>query len=224
MRLTLVRHGETDGQSSIRYYGRTDVPLSALGRTQMERVRRALTGQRFAAVYASTLCRAVEAATIVCRGSAVRRVAGFDEINFGAWEGLTVEEIRARDPEVYAHWAVRDGDFRYPAGESTRAFRRRVGRTLRAVLADAPPGDLLFVVHKGIIRCVLTELLQLNDSERAALVADLASIHVISRDNGRWRAEALNRVDHLRLRPAELSRGGQRPSRPTATSMSGRRL
>ena len=33
--LVLVRHGETEGESSIRYHGRNDVALSALGRAQM---------------------------------------------------------------------------------------------------------------------------------------------------------------------------------------------
>ena len=38
-RLCIVRHGETAGQSSIRYYGSTDVPLSRLGEEQMRRAR-----------------------------------------------------------------------------------------------------------------------------------------------------------------------------------------
>src|SRR5208282_5591650 len=41
-RLILVRHGETEGESSIRYHGRTDVALSELGRTQMNLAGRAI--------------------------------------------------------------------------------------------------------------------------------------------------------------------------------------
>ncbi len=196
-KLTLVRHGETEGQSSIRYHGRTDVPLNLAGREQMQRVRAALGAQTFAAVYASTLARAVEAAAIVSQTSSVTRVAGFDEIDFGDWEGLTAEEIRARDPAGYARWLTNRGDFQYPGGESTSGFRQRVVRALHEVLAHVPQRNLLFVVHKGIIRSVLAELLQLDESQRRELVVPLASIHVIALNNGQWHAELLDCTDHL---------------------------
>jgi broad specificity phosphatase PhoE len=195
--LVFVRHGETDGESSVRYHGRNDVPLSALGRAQMRRVAAALDGRRFAAVYASTLSRAVEAARIVGATDAVQRLPGFDEIHFGDWEGLTAEEIRDRYPDHFARWQQHVGEFHYPGGESTAAFRDRVVHTLRAVLAEAPAGDLLFVVHKGVIRSVLAELLQLDEPARQALRVELGSIHVVSRHAGAWRALVLDRTDHL---------------------------
>ncbi len=192
-----MRHGETDGESSVRYHGRNDVPLSTVGRAQMRRVAAALDGQPFAAVYASTLSRAVEAARIVGGTDAVRRVPGFDEIHFGDWEGLTAEEIRDRYPDHFAHWQQHVGDFHFPGGESTAAFRDRVVDTLHTVLADAPAGDLLFVVHKGVIRSVLAELLHLDAPARQALRVELGSIHVVSRHAGDWRTLMLDRTDHL---------------------------
>ena len=58
-RFVLVRHGETVGQSSIRYFGATDLPLSESGRRQMERVRVALAGESFDAAYTSELQRTI---------------------------------------------------------------------------------------------------------------------------------------------------------------------
>jgi broad specificity phosphatase PhoE len=203
LRLTLVRHGETDGQSSIRYYGRTDVALSPLGRAQMERVRAALAARRFAAVYTSTLSRASEAARIISKaasGTVLKpmTIAGFDEIDFGEWEGLTVEEIRHRCPQLYAEWeAHRGGEFTYPGGESTRDFRERVVQALHEVLAQAPSGELLFVLHKGVIGCIVAELLGYDTAQRRNLIAALGSIHVITCNNGTWSAEALDRTEHL---------------------------
>ena len=197
MGLTLVRHGETEGESSIRYHGRTDVPLSRLGRQQMHGVQRALQGRAFAAVYASTLSRSVEAAAIAAGGAGVMRIAGFDEIDFGTWEGLTAEEIAASDPEGYAYWRAQPGDFAYPGGDSTAQFRTRVADALRGVLGAAPGGELLMVVHKGVIRCILAELLRLSAAERAAITVDLASIHEVRLTNGEWCAAVLDRTDHL---------------------------
>lgn len=197
MRLILVRHGETEGQSSIRYHGRTDVPLSTLGRQQMERVRAALNGETFAGVYASELSRAVEAAMIVGATTQVSRVAGFNEIDFGDWEGLTADEIQTRDPHGYACWIGNRGDFTYPRGESTAVLRARVVRALRDVLMQAPSGTLLLVVHKGVIRSIVAELLRHDDTQRHGIIVALASIHIVRQDNGAWGAEVLDRIDHL---------------------------
>jgi broad specificity phosphatase PhoE len=53
------------------------------------------------------------------------------------------------------------------------------------------------VVHKGIIRSVIAELLRLDESRRRELVVPLASIHVVGLNNGQWHAEVLDRTDHL---------------------------
>jgi broad specificity phosphatase PhoE len=203
-RLTLVRHGETDGQSSVRYYGRTDVPLSGLGRAQMERVRNALALRRFAAAYSSTLSRASEGARIITDGHRgvngmplPTPIAGFDEIDFGEWEGLTAEEIQTRHPQLYAEWQARGGDFVYPGGESSLGFRRRVERTLGDVLAQAPHGELLFVLHKGVIRCIVAALLGNDEVRRRSLAIALGSIHIVARRGAQWRAEALDDMAHL---------------------------
>ncbi|MBI1813818.1 MAG: histidine phosphatase family protein [Deltaproteobacteria bacterium] len=203
MRLVLVRHGETDGQSSIRYYGATDVGLSDLGRAQMRCAAAALAGERFAAVYASNLSRAREGARIVsvCREPVIA-LPGFNEVDFGEWEGLTDDEIRAHDPARHAEWRAHLAarrDFQYPAGDSTAAFRRRVAATLHALLDVAPRGALLMVLHKGVIRTILSELLQLDTPDRSHLALDLGSIHVVAARDGRWRAEVLDRVDHLTI-------------------------
>jgi broad specificity phosphatase PhoE len=197
VRLTLVRHGETTGQSSIRYYGATDVPLSDTGRAQMLRVRNALAGRRFDAVFASRLQRSREAAELIA-GSEPQPEAAFDEVNFGRWEGWTRDEIAARDPQNFRLWQQRGVAFQYPAGESRASFHARVARGLERVLRDCGVAEVLMVLHRGVIAAILTELLQLDDAGRAALDIELGSIHVVERgDDAKWRSIALDRIDHL---------------------------
>jgi broad specificity phosphatase PhoE len=195
-RLTLVRHGETVGQSSIRYYGSTDVALSELGITQMTRVRQALAAERFDAVLTSALCRTVEAARIIAPNLEAQAVAGFNEICFGDWEGLTREEIAARDPRGYAAWRSSLHEFTYPNGDCVSVFRSRVAETFQTLL-PALPANVLIIVHRGIVSTILTELLQLTPDQRTALGIELASIHTVSRNGRAWQAEQLNRIDHL---------------------------
>jgi broad specificity phosphatase PhoE len=153
-RLVLVRHGETAGQSSIRYYGATDVPLSNEGRAQAHALRLEIPDDSIDAVWSSTLCRAWESARIIAPTHAVHLERDFREVHFGRWEGLTREEIEAVDPDLYAAWKARKPDFAYPEGERVADFRRRIERgcdRLRASGADS----VLLVAHKGVVRTVL---------------------------------------------------------------------
>jgi broad specificity phosphatase PhoE len=198
VRLTLVRHGETAGQSSIRYYGATDVALSALGEEQMRRAGAALARERFDVVWSSGLRRSRDGAALVARHQlAPRAVAAFDEVHFGRWEGWTREEIASRDAEQFGQWQRDPEHFVYPDGECRQAFHRRVASGLAAVLAEPAAHNVLLVLHRGVIALILTELLQLSAAERRGLAIDLGSIHVIVGSGRQWRAEVLNRVDHL---------------------------
>jgi broad specificity phosphatase PhoE len=153
-RLILVRHGETAGQSSVRYYGATDVPLSALGREQARCARRSIPGTTFESVWASSLSRAWESAQIIAGGFPVRIESNFREIDFGRWEGLTREEIEVADPENHAIWQSGQPGFEFPEGETRAAFRSRVEAGL-VRLRSTGVRSALVVAHKGVVRTLL---------------------------------------------------------------------
>ncbi len=197
-RVVMVRHGETVGRSSIRYFGSTDVRLSQVGCRQMEQVRTALQEEAFGAVYTSTLQRTIAAARIIAPEVPPQALAGFNEVSFGEWEGLTREEIEARDPALFRQWRATLSDFAYPGGDHVPAFRARVIDALHALLSMAPECALI-VAHRGVIGTILTELLRLSASQRAAWPIDIASIHVLEAMGGGWRAALVNDTRHLRL-------------------------
>lgn len=153
-RLILVRHGETEGQSSIRYYGVTDVPLSDLGREQIRAAKDRIPGETYDAVWASTLCRSWEAARIIAPEAPIRLEFDFREIDFGDWEGLTREEIEAVDPDGFAEWQASDSDFHFPGGESRADFRARIARGYARLRASGEK-SVLVVAHKGVVRTLL---------------------------------------------------------------------
>jgi len=156
-RLILVRHGETDGESSIRYFGSTDVELSAQGRDQMRQVAGRLGHLEPDLYLASNLRRSWQAASLVSGGGSVRIERDLREISFGRWEGLTKEEIQARDPELFEQWQSRAEGFDYPGGEPRAAFQQRVQGCIDAVLA-APGHQAIGVLHKGVIREIVRHL------------------------------------------------------------------
>ena len=207
-RLVLVRHGETAGNSSIRYYGRTDVPLSDLGRRQMLAVRSVLTqcldhGRDAAGlgpIFASPLSRACEGAIIIA-GVAPILIGEFAEIDFGAFEGLTADEIQQRYPRDYAHWTGHrlDSGYAYPNGESRAAFTDRVERGIVRMLAlineahGDSGGNAIVVAHRGVIRAITKRLANVTP------VIELASIHSLIHGSWQtpWHPEFLDATGHL---------------------------
>ena len=155
--ILLVRHGETNGASSIRYFGSTDVELSAEGREQMVQVGASLAARRVELWLASNLRRSWVAASIVSRGVPVRIDPDLREIHFGQWEGLSREEIMARDPVLFQDWQAGAEGFEYPGGEARGAFRARVGHALERVLASGG-STAVGVLHKGVIREIARQL------------------------------------------------------------------
>jgi broad specificity phosphatase PhoE len=156
-RIVLVRHGETDGESSVRFHGANDVGLAESGRAHMRAVARALGREGFDLVVSSPLRRAWQSAWIVGRGAPVRFEPGFREVDFGRWEGLTLEEIARTDPVLYEDWQRGAEDFAYPGGEARADFRARVQCGLDLLLGTDARSALV-VCHKGPIRIIARQL------------------------------------------------------------------
>lgn len=182
-RLILVRHGETNGESSLRYHGSADVELSPAGIEQMHAVRRGLRLDDIDLVVGSSLKRSWKAAWLIAGGKPVRLENDFREIHFGRWEGLTRDEIAASDPVSFADWQAGAAAFEYPGGELRSVFRERVLSGLGRLLASNGRGALV-VAHKGVIRTIIEALTgETLDREHPGLGE---VIHLVSQPDGRW--------------------------------------
>lgn len=193
--LVLVRHGETDGQSSIRLNGITDVGLSELGTVQLEHVARVLKGERFADVVASKLKRSIRSAEIAAQRSP-RIVSDLHEIDFGDWETLTWAEVEARDPDRYAICRSNVRDFHYPNGETRAGFAHRI-RTAALREFDQLTEPTLAVLHKGVTKTMIGALCRFDWERYKALPCDLGSIHRLRKSADGWDLIESNRIDHL---------------------------
>ncbi len=164
MKVYLLRHGLTDWNASRRAQGHADIPLNAAGRRQARKAAARLAGLPLAAVYSSDLSRALETARPVAaeRGLKVLARPGFKEIDQGAWEGLTGDEIRARWPDQWGparHYEPR------PGGESPEQVRTRALEALSAAVAESPEGDIVIASHGGTIRWIVATALGLDIQE-----------------------------------------------------------
>jgi broad specificity phosphatase PhoE len=151
--LLLARHGETDWNRDGRWQGHSDTPLNELGREQARELAESLDG--IDAVYSSDLARARETAEIVAArlGLDVRFDARLRERSFGAWEGLTMEEIEGGFAETFRRWQAGEGHGADDA-EAFDEFAARVHSFLDDVLSRHPEDTLLVVGHGGSIRII----------------------------------------------------------------------
>ncbi len=168
-----VRHGQTDYNAARRIQGILDIPINATGRLQARR-NGALLNEliwdkaRFDFV-ASPLLRARQTMEIVRHEMGLspdgyRTDDRLREIHFGAWGGLTMEDIAARDPENYARRQADPWNEAPPEGQCYREFHDQVMAWLAEVTSDT-----ILVAHGGTGRCLSRHFLKLPPDEMVHL-------------------------------------------------------
>ena len=152
LRVALIRHGPTQWNDEGRLQGRQDIPLSEAGRIKMSALRPP-SGFESARAYVSPLSRARETARLL--GLANAKIdERLSEHGWGTWEGLTREEILARDGQDAFERAGRGIDFTPFGGESTRELVARVDAFLHDIAKEG--GDAIAITHRGILRTAYT--------------------------------------------------------------------
>jgi alpha-ribazole phosphatase len=194
-----VRHGDTELNSAERYWGRSDVKLSAAGIRQAERLRDRLAVEKINAVYSSNLERALVTAEIIASSHqlAVITCAELREVNFGQLEGLNFSEISRLYPEVAKLWAERSTKLKYPGGESLVEFNTRVSKFLSRLDKHTVGETILIVAHAGVLRTLVCQLLGIDPQRRWQIRLDLASLSILETHQQGAILSLLNDVSHL---------------------------
>jgi broad specificity phosphatase PhoE len=166
MLLLLVRHGNTfeAGEAATWVGARTDLPLTAKGREQAEALGAALAPMqpRIRRVLAGPLKRTREHAAIAARRLGFEAPAGIDErlreIDYGAWEGMTSEDIGAAggESELKAWdkrgvWPASPGWS--PSGDAIATNAAGIANGLAAALSREDAA--LIVTSNGVLRFFL---------------------------------------------------------------------
>lgn len=188
MELIVVRHGRTAWNAQRRFQGHTDVPLDEEGRAQARALAFLLRDERFDYVVCSDLARARETAEIILAGRDASPVgdAGWREMRFGAWEGLTWPEITARYPEPKLEKKM---PFRIPqGGESFDELCVRVKAAVDRLQAALPPhGRAFAATHAGPLHALLRVLTGLSEDESMRARLPPASVARFVRSANGWR-------------------------------------
>ena len=175
LRLILVRHGETEWARDGRHTGRTDIPLTELGRLQAMVLGDRLRGRTFVRVMTSPLARAFE----TCRLAGVAEEAEISddlmEWDYGAYEGRRTAEIREEVPG----WSIwRDGA---PKGETAAEVGARADKVIAQALTAT--GDTVLFAHGHYLRVLTARWLELDAHEGRCFTLSTASVSTLGYDH-----------------------------------------
>lgn len=161
----LVRHGETEWNVSGRIQGHNDSALTAQGAEQGRRVAERLSTLAIAAIYASISSRARDTAELIAapHGLAVTQVADLRERCYGAYEGLTLDEISVQDEAGLEAWLPHPQRelTAPPGGETQPQMSRRVLAAVREIISNHPGETVVIATHGGPVKSVVAEVLGL---------------------------------------------------------------
>jgi broad specificity phosphatase PhoE len=189
-RLFLIRHGETDG-NALRIVQRPDIPLSARGVVQAERLARRLAGEGIVRIVSSDYARAAATAEYLRRatGAPLSFEPLLQERNFGNLRGTPYSELG---------FDMFEPDYAPPNGETWPVFHARVDRAWTRVqeLAASTGGHLAIVTHGLVCRSLAERHLILGDGESAPERWENTSLTIVDWP-APWRVRLLNCAAHL---------------------------
>jgi len=199
-RLLLVRHGDTKANSRERYWGVTDVELSASGFRQAEKLRDRLAAEKIDTIYSSELLRASATAKIIASEHQLDVITCTElrEFNYGKIEGLTYAEVSQFYPEVTRLWAERSPNVKYPDGESIDELDKRVSKFVDRLKKHTTEETILIVVHSGVLRILICQLLGLKLRHFYQFAPDLASLSILETHPQGAILRLFSDVSHLR--------------------------
>lgn len=154
MKLTLIRHGMTEGNRRSLYYGRTELPLLPEGIAELEAQREQGGYPQAKRYYTSGMLRTEQTFQILYGTLPHEALYGLREIDFGDFEMKTYEELK--DDPQFQQWLHGDMEVNVcPNGESSAQVTVRAKQALAAVLAAGE--DTVCVVHGGVIANLMND-------------------------------------------------------------------
>ena len=181
-----IRHGETEWNALGRLQGTQDIPLNELGRKQAagagailaDLLARDGRSRQSLEFVASPLGRARSTMELV-RGTLSLPPGDYAiddrlrEIAYGQWEGATLAQMRALDPELFARRQAEKWTVSPPGGESYVAVQARVSDWYRELTADT-----VAVAHGGTARALMVALGVETPDSAADLTIEQGAVYV----------------------------------------------
>jgi broad specificity phosphatase PhoE len=205
-----VRHGITQDNINGCYSGQRDTPLTELGECQAASVGEYLATEKLDVILSSDLQRARNTARAIARYHHLPLLENPDlrEISMGEWEGLSPEQIRARDIEEWKYVKSDPVNHAPPGGETYARLRERAARALKRCQEKYAGQTVLWAAHGELIGMTLCHALGLDFSYLDCFQRNNASVTELQFGHGLPVIVRLNDTSHLRSERWKISPHG----------------
>jgi broad specificity phosphatase PhoE len=147
--LALLRHAPTAWNQERRLQGRADIPITEAARAALARRAVPLPYRQWQTL-SSPLARCLQTAAAL--GLAPIADPRLVEMDWGVYQGKTVDALRRSEGRRFRENELRGLDFTPPGGESPRQVQGRLAPLLAEIAARDTPA--LAVTHRGVIRAL----------------------------------------------------------------------
>jgi probable phosphoglycerate mutase len=200
-RVLLTRHGHVEGIRPERFRGRAELKLTARGLAEADALAARIARQwKPVKVYTSALQRCVVTGGAIAKAAGVPAEphGGLMDIDYGAWQMRTHEEVEKEAPEAFHLWRTAPQRMRFPGGESLQDLMARTADVLRQVLERHANDTVVLVGHDSVNRAILMQLLDMPLSAYGRLTQDPCTLNEIEVSAaGDARIQRINDTSHL---------------------------
>jgi len=201
--LHLIRHAEVESRYQGVFGGRIDMDISPRGHEQAATLAQHLARKKFDAIYTSPMKRVHQTLTPCLKNGVPKPVVihDFREVDFGDWTGLTFAEVQQRFGARASAWLDEFHAGRIPNAESPAGYRARIEPCIRDILQRHDGQCVAVFCHGGVIRQLLSILLDLPLPKTAGFEIEYASITEVEVQPHRAEVQLLNFTPWRDLKP-----------------------
>jgi phosphoserine phosphatase len=198
--ILLVRHGHVEGIRPERFRGHADLALTETGQRQAELLARRIASQWApSSIYTSPLRRCVATGAAIARACGIpsQPFTALNDLDYGAWQSLTYDDARAKNPDLFAAWVTTPHLVGFPDGESLQDVAARTANVLRFVLSRNAEETIVLVGHDNVNKVMLTQILDMPLSAYWRLAQSPCCLNEIEVTGSSFQLRRMNDTAHL---------------------------
>ncbi len=199
MAIYIVRHADKeDGGYFNPLLRHQDPPLKPEGVRRAESLTDYFRGKPVTTLYASAYIRTQQTIEPLAKLFGLEPIIDhrLNEIDNGAFDTLSEEQIALAYPSAWQSFTERKADFRFPQGETGEEARERIVSFVEEKRLEHPTGDIVAVTHEGLIRILMCHVMDLPVYKRWNFSVDFCGITELQFQPayGEWKLFRFNQV------------------------------
>jgi len=161
----------------------------------------ALKDQTIHAIYSSPLSRSMETAENIAKfqNIPVTPLEAIIDISYGDWEGVSLDDVRKKYPDLYTLWLREPHKVTFPNGESLEQVRTRTMAAINQLIEKHQNETIALVAHRVPNKVICCSMLGIENKNFWRIQQDTASTNLFTHKDDQWIISFLNDTSYLKV-------------------------